>query len=265
MVDNSELGSSESMGPENWDSMEAWDAYFAGTPNSETVLRIWRDVYGDDYPEGVEPTSFVTMTDLVRIAQELSIGSGDTLVDLGCGRGGPGLWVARETGADLIGIDYSPQGVEWARRRACDFGREGHAQFFVADICATRLQDSSCQGAMSVDMLWNVPDKGAALREIARILQPGARFALTNWESTEPDAIDYQVLFQDTGFVVEACDEKPDWERRQRAVYERILAEQTALIEEMGEAAVRPVLNEAKESPSELSHFRHLFMIGRRV
>jgi ubiquinone/menaquinone biosynthesis C-methylase UbiE len=156
--------------------------------------------------------------------------------------------------------------VEWASSRAADFGREGHAEFFVADICATELRDDSCQGAMSIDMLWNVPDQAAALREVARVLVPGARFALTSWEGTGPDEIGYhRALFKEAGFGVDECFEKPDWERRQCAVYQRILAEQAALAEEMGEAAFRPMLNEAKRCADGMPNFRHLMVIGRKA
>ena len=68
----------------------------------KTNLRIWRAAYGDDYPAEAEPHSFVTKTDLARIVDLLAIGSGNTLVDLGCGRGGPGLWLA----CGLAGLDW---------------------------------------------------------------------------------------------------------------------------------------------------------------
>ena len=54
-------------------TVEAYNAMYAGVPKSKTLLRIWHDVYGDDYPEEVEPFSFVTKTDLARIVQYLTI------------------------------------------------------------------------------------------------------------------------------------------------------------------------------------------------
>jgi len=242
-----------------------WDNMYAGIPKSKTFLRIYRDVYGDDYPEGVEQLSFVTKTDLIRIAHFISISSGKTFIDLGCGRGGPGLWVARKTGADLIGIDFSPIAVEQAKERVSDFDLEGHARFFVADFCATGLQDKSCDGAISIDMLWLVPNQTAAMSEAARILRSGARFVFTTWESIKPSEIDYHLLLQDSGFVVEEYYEMPDWERRQRAVYERYLAEQATLIKEMGETAARYIINEAKEASGMLANLRHVLIVCRKI
>jgi ubiquinone/menaquinone biosynthesis C-methylase UbiE len=45
-----------------------------------------------------------------------------------------------------------------------------------------RFAAHTCDAAMSVDVLWMVPDRPAALREVARVLKPGARFVCTNWD-----------------------------------------------------------------------------------
>jgi cyclopropane fatty-acyl-phospholipid synthase-like methyltransferase len=37
---------------------------------------------------------------------------GQDLTELGCGRGGPGLWLARELDVGLTGVDFSPVAVE---------------------------------------------------------------------------------------------------------------------------------------------------------
>ncbi len=191
---------------------------------------------------------------------------------MGCGRGGPGVWVARETGADLIGIDFSPIAVEQAEQRVSDFNLEGHARFFVADFCATGLEDESCDGAISIDMLWLVSNQTEAISEEARILRSGARFVFTTWEKPNQDVPtawefhgDYRLLLQDSGFVVEEYYEKPDWERRQRAVYDRYLAEQATLIKEMGETAARYIINEAKKASSMLANLRHVFIVCRKI
>src|SRR5207247_7327630 len=125
-------------------------------------------------PEEADPRSFVTLPELERMARELQVGPGQLFVDLGCGHGGPSLWLARATGAGLIGIDLSAVAIANAPDRARAFGLPDRAQFRVADITATGFSDGSCDGATSIDMLWSVPDKLGAMRECVRILKPGA-------------------------------------------------------------------------------------------
>ncbi len=74
------------------------------------------------FPKQFGHVGFVTLPQLRRMAAELRLGPGDTLVDLGCGKGGPALWMARETRARLIGVDFSPVAVEHAGALASTVG-----------------------------------------------------------------------------------------------------------------------------------------------
>jgi 2-polyprenyl-3-methyl-5-hydroxy-6-metoxy-1,4-benzoquinol methylase len=97
---------------------------------------------GDDYPVDVDPSSSCTQSLLTHIREMLALRPGDLLVDLGCGRGGPGLWLARETGARLVGLDFSPKGIALATRTAERFALLTPAQFRVASFDSTGLPDA---------------------------------------------------------------------------------------------------------------------------
>lgn len=49
--------------------------------------RVWRDVYGDEYPDGLDPYSYISTSELRRFAAEARVVEGDTLADIGCGQG----------------------------------------------------------------------------------------------------------------------------------------------------------------------------------
>jgi 16S rRNA G1207 methylase RsmC len=55
----------------------------------------YRTAYRKDYPAEAQPNAFVSRTTLQRLVGALHVGPGHTVVDLGCGHGDPGLWVAR--------------------------------------------------------------------------------------------------------------------------------------------------------------------------
>lgn len=117
-----------------------WRAEFeAGyaAPVSRIQEPIRREVYGDDYPEGVDALSFVSRRELERFARELRVGPGQTLVDVGCGRGGALLWVAAATGATAIGVDIAEAPLVDARRRAA--GMRVPATFQRGEFEATGL------------------------------------------------------------------------------------------------------------------------------
>jgi len=241
--------------PTRVDVAELFNTGFAGWSKSPTLRHVWRKVYGGDYPEEVDPFSFVTVTDLRRIAQELRVGPGQTFADLACGRGGPGLWVARESGAALVGVDFSRVAVEHATQRIGAFGLSGRAWFQVGDFTATNLPATALDGAMSVDALWLVPDKAAAIREVARLLRSGAHFVFTTWDvdllppGWPPQLSDHRPTLREAGFTVESYGETPEWEPRQRAAYEGLRGVEAKVIAEMGEAAGRPLIAEANLLP----------------
>lgn len=223
-----------------WRIRDIFNDVYRGQTQSPTFRKILRDALGDEYPEEVEPCGFLTKTDLRHVALHLNVGPGQAFVDLGCGRGGGGLWVARETGAALTGVDLSKTAIADAQRRIAAFGLTGRAQFRVGEFANSGLPSASYDGAMSIDTLYLVADKTGSLAEVARLLRPGARFVFTTWDVDAPRMIrDHRPLLHDAGFAVERYEATPDWERRQRAVHEQVLVHQEALIREMGSASAK--------------------------
>jgi ubiquinone/menaquinone biosynthesis C-methylase UbiE len=249
---------------------EASDGIFTALAQSPTIRRIWREAYGDEYPEEVQPFGFITVSMLQRIAREVLVGPGQTLADLACGSGGPGLWVARATGARLIGVDYSSVAIQQARQRAAAFGLGDRADFLVGEITSIPLPDASLDAAMSVDAFQFFPDQPAALREIARILRPGAYLVLTTWDASHPRAqgtrhsSQYQAMLQEAGLILASYEAIPDWEKTQGAVYAGMLAAQASLTAELGEAVANKLLFEAREFPARVADRRRVLIAARK-
>jgi len=255
---------------------ERFNALYASHAGSPAYRAIFREVYGADYPEEVEPFSFITMPLLQRMAQVIAVGPGATLIDLGCGRAGPSLWVARKTGASLVGVDLSPVAVDHASRRAQAFGVAGRARFEVGDLTALPFADYTFDAAMSVDVLWVVPDRPAALREVARIVKPGARFVFTNWDrdlappGVPPPVSDHRPLLRAAGFEIETYEEIPEAEAKRRAIYERYIASEEALKREMSAEAVEALMFEARrvlglvDGIDYLVQSRRIFVVARK-
>lgn len=233
-----------------------YDAVYAAIPRSPTLARIWREhAVGPDYPAGFEHISFVTLTELTVMARELRLDANATFVDLACGLGGPGLWVARETGASLVGIDLSPVAIAGARERAATLGLSNRARFAVGTFAATGLADASCDGAMSVDALQYAPDKQAAFYEAACIMRPGGRLVVACFEldadvvaglpvfGTDPVG-DYGPSLEHAGFEVTSYAETEGWRERVTGAYQAIVDEKASLMSEMGDAACASLLGE---------------------
>jgi len=219
---------------------------------------------GDDYPVDVEPSSSCTRSLLAHILEMLALRPGDLLVDLGCGRGGPGLWLARETGARLVGLDFSPKGIALATRTAERFALLTPAQFRVALFDATGLPDASADGVVSVDALPFAPDRDAALRELRRVLRPGARAVFTAARSADdqPPGPSGTGAWPDrvagADLELDHDEPRPDVPSFWLRLYRLWEQHEVSLRTELGDRATDNMLAEAREVAPKLAtlHFR---------
>src|SRR5438067_7627223 len=140
-----------------------YDVVYAARPRSATFARIWRErAAGADFPAGFEHISFLTLAELRHMSDALQLSPDALLVDLACGMGGPGLWIARERGARLRGVDVSPLAVASARQRAQELGLSNISEFSRGRFAETGLDAASADAVMSIDALQYAPDKTAA-------------------------------------------------------------------------------------------------------
>lgn len=234
----------------------------AAQSRGKTLRGIYERVYGADYPAEVEPFGFLSAGHLAMAARELD-GFGVTrLLDAGCGRGGPGLWVAREIGAALVGIDIVAEAITEARERAGGFQPAPPARFEVASVTETGLPDGGFDGVVSFDALWMVIDKRAAFAEIFRVLRPGGPLVLTTWE---PAHLQYAWLLEPAGFSGITRHSLPESLERQLRVYEEILDCQKEIAAEMGEAAAAVLVEEARQAPATLETAPHVMISAIRT
>jgi demethylmenaquinone methyltransferase/2-methoxy-6-polyprenyl-1,4-benzoquinol methylase len=106
-----------------------------------------------------------------RITIEQTVNPGDRLLDACCGTGDLAI-AARAHGATAVGLDFSPQMLERARRK------EPTIEWIEGDMLALPFEDASFDAATVGFGVRNVVDLEAGLRELRRVLHPGGRLGI---------------------------------------------------------------------------------------
>jgi demethylmenaquinone methyltransferase/2-methoxy-6-polyprenyl-1,4-benzoquinol methylase len=116
-----------------------------------------------------------------RITADLAgVPLGGRALDVCCGTGDLALLLARRVGprGHVVGVDFSPEMLAIARRRAAAAGYAAVCRFLPGDAQALPLEDAAFDAATVGFGIRNVGQPELALRELHRVLRPGGRLAV---------------------------------------------------------------------------------------
>ena len=126
-----------------------------------------------------------------RCAEELmdaaDVAPGDRVLDVACGTGAVARAAAARCGvaANVTGTDVNAGMLEAAARFAAEAGLS-EITWLECDAAAMPLPDAAFEVALCQQGLQFMPDKPGAMAEMARVLKPGGRLALSVWKTRAP-------------------------------------------------------------------------------
>jgi SAM-dependent methyltransferase len=108
-----------------------------------------------------------------RLAHQARVGPGVSVLDLCCGVAGPGRMITAESGCHYLGVDHSASALATARQRA------GNLPCRFEQAHLPPLPEGRFEVVFLLETMLAFPDKEALIGEVARVLEPGGRFAFT--------------------------------------------------------------------------------------
>ncbi|MBD2437264.1 bifunctional demethylmenaquinone methyltransferase/2-methoxy-6-polyprenyl-1,4-benzoquinol methylase UbiE [Nostoc sp. FACHB-110] len=108
---------------------------------------------------------------------------GDTCIDLCCGSGDLALRLARQVGktGQVYGVDFSPNLLAAAQARSQQQYPQPPVSWIEADVLDLPFEDHQFDAATMGYGLRNVKDIPRSLKEIYRVLKPGAKAAILDF------------------------------------------------------------------------------------
>jgi ubiquinone/menaquinone biosynthesis C-methylase UbiE len=226
-----------------------FDRNHAQAAQSNLLWQLSSRAYGADCPTELQAWGATTWWTLGRFVSGLRLCPGQLLLDMACGRGAVGLWLARALNVNLVGVDWSPVGVREAADRSIRFVAPERARFQVGDMTATGLDTGSADGAICADAVFFAQDRIAVFVEIERVLRPGGRFLFTADESDDLDhplaVPDWAPIIERGGLSVVSREEIPNWGAQVKQMYEAWVENIEALRTELGDEFANGLLDEA--------------------
>ena len=155
---------------------EFYDATYGGFAD-----RVNATIRSEAFGEEIGQNSWLTADEHRRFFAWLALDESSHVLEVASGSGGPALFMVRETGCRVVGVDLHDAGVSAANAAAAEQGLSDRARFLRADAREPLpLGDASFDALLCVDSINHVYERARAFGEWHRVLRPGGRLLVTD-------------------------------------------------------------------------------------
>jgi len=194
----------------------------------DAMIDVLQLVWGDGYMAPGGPGNVDRMVDGLDPA-------GKSLLDIGCGIGGPAFHLVQHHGATVTGIDLEAPLIARAVEQAEALGIGDRTTFKTVEIGPLPYPDNSFDLVFSSGAFTQTEDKSGMFAEVKRVLKPGGWFTTYDWlkipgpysetmlQWFELEGLtyamqtleEYEILLKDCGFNSVEIADASDWYRNQ--------------------------------------------------
>jgi cyclopropane fatty-acyl-phospholipid synthase-like methyltransferase len=148
-----------------------------GNFKNQLYEQVRREAFGED----IGQNSWLTAPELDKFLTYLILEPGKSLLDVGCGAGGPALRIAGAIGCSVVGIDAHAAAITTANSIAAQRNLSAQAKFREANASQTLPFSAATFDAITcIDAINHFPDRPQVLTEWRRVLKLGGRILFTD-------------------------------------------------------------------------------------
>ncbi len=144
---------------------------------THVLEQVRQETYGADFGQ----SSWVTAEEYRLFFRMMELSAVDRVLDVGSGSGGPAIFLAREVGCAVTGIDINETGIRAGVALAHEARVEERVQFRHADVSEPLpFGDGEFDAIVCMDVMCHLPSRSQLFDEWRRVLRVGGRVLYTD-------------------------------------------------------------------------------------
>ncbi|MCP4768256.1 MAG: methyltransferase domain-containing protein [Gammaproteobacteria bacterium] len=148
------------------------------TITSEAARSERSSAFGDD---DIGQHSWTTPKELLDMISACELNERSVVMDVGCGAGGPAMFVAQQSGCQVTGVDIDDQGIEMANAEAIRRGLSHRCRFQIHNAADPfDFPDASFDLIFAIDSIFHIPQRENFLTEARRMLTHRGKLFFTD-------------------------------------------------------------------------------------
>ena len=142
---------------------------------------LYKEIREDTYGEDIGQTSWLTADEYRTFFNILKLSPDKKVLEVATGSGGPAVFMVKETGCQLVGIDINENGIENAKKIAAENGVHSKMEFILADASEKfPFPDASFDCIISIDSINHFKNRDKVFLEFKRMLKNDGRLLFTD-------------------------------------------------------------------------------------
>ena len=128
--------------------------------------------------ESIDEFHFRGREATLQLLEQMELSPNSKILDIGSGLGGVARTMAEEAGLYVTGVDLTQEFCDAANVISEWVNLSDKTNFLQGDATNLPFPEDHFDGAVTVHVAMNIPDKAAVYAEARRVLKPGARFGI---------------------------------------------------------------------------------------
>jgi len=120
-----------------------------------------------------------------ELVEKMKIQSGQSILDVGCGIGGPARNIASKTKCIVTGLNINTYQIGRAKTDTASRKLNNQVRFIIGDFCKMEFGSETFDGCYAIESTCHAPKREDVYGEIFRVIKKGRYFAVYEWCLTD--------------------------------------------------------------------------------